>query len=258
MKLLSILFIAVLCVASVQAKVVTEVVEYTHGDAVLEGYLAYDDAISGKRPGVLVVHAWNGLGDYAKMRARMLAEMGYIAFAADIYGKGIRPKTTEEAAKQATIYRSNRPLQRSRVRAGLDVLKNHKLCDTERVAAIGYCFGGGTVLELARSGAKLSGVVSFHGNLDTPDPSVAKNITCKVLVCHGADDPHVPFEQVQAFFEEMSSADVDYQFIAYGGAVHAFTEKEAGDDPSRGAAYDADAERRSWEHMKLFFAELFK
>ncbi|MEZ5358333.1 MAG: dienelactone hydrolase family protein [Candidatus Zixiibacteriota bacterium] len=258
MKLLSIFFMLLFCFASVHAEVVTEVIEYMYDDAVLEGYLAYDNAITGKRPGVLVVHAWKGLGDYAKMRARMLAEMGYIAFAADIYGKGIRPTTNEEAAKQATIYRSNRPLQRSRVKAGLDVLKNHKLCDASRVAAIGYCFGGGTVLELARSGAELSGVVSFHGNLDTPDPSVAQNIKCKVLVCHGADDPHVPFTQVQGFMEEMSAAKVDYQFIAYGGAVHAFTEKAAGNDPSIGVAYNADAERRSWDHMKLFFAELFK
>jgi dienelactone hydrolase len=236
----------------------TKDIEYNDGPAQLEGFLAWDNAIDGPRPGVLVVPEWMGLNDYAKMRCRMLAKLGYVAFAVDMYGKGIRPQTPEEAAKQATIYRSDRPLMRRRVNAGLDVLLNNELCDRSRVAAIGYCFGGGTALELARSGADIAGVVSFHGNLDTPDPSVAKNIKCKILVCHGADDPHVTWDQVLAFVDEMRAANVDYQFIAYSGAVHSFTNPNSGNDPSRGVAYNAEADRRSWEHMRLFFAELFK
>jgi dienelactone hydrolase len=207
---------------------------------------------------VLVVHEWTGLNDYTRMRCRRLAELGYVAFAVDMYGRGIRPQSADEASKQAAIYRRDRPLMRRRVTSGLTVLLDHELCDRARVAAIGYCFGGGTVLELARSGADVSGVVSFHGNLDTPDPTTAKSIRGKVLVCHGADDPYVPNEQVGAFFEEMRTAGVDYQFIAYSGAVHAFTNPEAGDDPSRGAAYHGAADRRSWQHMQMFFDELFE
>lgn len=236
----------------------TEPVVYKHGESELEGYLAWDDSYDGERPGVLVVHEWTGLNDYARMRCRQLAEMGYIAFAVDMYGKGVRPQSAEEASKQARIYRSDRELMRTRVNAGLEVLLNNELCDRDRVAAIGYCFGGGVALELARSGAPIAGVVSFHGNLDTPDSAVAKNIKCKILVCHGADDPHVPMEQVEAFFDEMRAAGVDYQFIAYSGAVHAFTNPDSGNDPSRGAAYNPVADRRSWQHMRMFFDELFE
>ena len=258
MKLALCMVLAFFAAGSVMGEVMTETVTYYDGAVELEGFVAWDTDITGKRPGVLVVHEWTGLNDYTKMRCRQLAEMGYVAFAVDMYGKGIRPQSTSEASKQASIYRSDRELMRRRVTAGLEVLLGNKLCDTSRVAAIGYCFGGGTVLELARSGADIGGVVSFHGNLDTPDPAVAKNIRCKVLVCHGADDPYVPDEQVDAFFEEMRAAGVDYQFVAYSGAVHAFTNPNSGDDPAGGAAYDADADRRSWKHMKVFFAELFE
>jgi dienelactone hydrolase len=256
----SYIFLALLLCTSVLARgeVVTAIVPYNHGDVELEGFLAWDNSLDGQRPGVLVVHEWTGLNDYTKSRCRQLAELGYVAFAVDMYGKGIRPQNREEASGQATIYRSDRPLMRKRVTAGLDILLSNKLCDPTRVAAIGYCFGGGTVLELARSGAEISGVVSFHGNLDTPDPSVAKNIRCQILVCHGADDPYVPVEQIKSFYEEMSSAKVDYQFIAYSGAVHSFTNPNSGDDPSQGAAYNAAADRRSWKHMQVFFDELFE
>jgi dienelactone hydrolase len=258
MKLSVSLALILLMASTAQSEVVTEPVIYNHGEAELEGYLAWDNALEGTRPGVLVVHEWTGLNDYTKMRCRQLAELGYVAFAVDMYGKGIRPQTPEEASKQAGIYRSDRELMRARVNAGLDVLLNNKLCDRSRVAAIGYCFGGGTVLELARSGAAIAGVVSFHGNLDTPDPTVAKNINCKILVCHGADDPHVTWDQVMAFVDEMRAADVDYQFIAYSGAVHSFTNPNSGNDPSGGAAYNPVADRRSWQHMKMFFDELFE
>jgi len=239
------------------AEIVTKAVEYSQGGTTLEGYLAYDDAISGQRPGVAVVHEWTGLNDYAKKRARMLAELGYTAFAVDIYGKGVRPKNREEASEQATIYRSDRKLMRDRVNAGVDVLRNNKMVDPTRIAAIGYCFGGGVVLELARSGADVSGVVSFHGNLDTPNPEDARNIKGSVLVLHGADDPYVPREQVEAFQDEMRNAGVDWQMNLYGGAVHSFTNPESGDDPSQGVAYNAKADKRSWKAMKQFFDEIF-
>ncbi len=240
------------------AAVQTKPVEYKQGDTVLEGYLAWDDAVQGQRPAVLVVHEWTGLGDYAKSRARKLAEMGYLAFAVDIYGKGIRPKTPREAAAQAGIYKKDRQLMRARMRAGLDVLRSDPKCDPKRVAAIGYCFGGTCALELARSGADVAGVVSFHGGLDTPTPADAKNIKCKVLVLHGGDDPHVPPKEVNAFEDEMRAGGVDWQLVIYGGAVHSFTNPSSGSDKSRGAAYDAKADRRSWEAMKTFFAEILK
>ena len=251
-------FLTVLMFAvNAHAGVVTEVVDYRHSDVVLEGYLTYDGEVEGKRPGVLIVHQWKGLGDYEKMRAGQLAELGYVAFALDMYGKGIRPKDRTEAGEQAGKYRADRALMRSRANAGLEVLKGHPLVDATRVAAIGYCFGGGTVLELARGGADIAGAVSFHGNLDTPDPNDAKNVKAKVLVLHGADDPHVPPEQVLAFQEEMRKAGVDWQLISYGGAVHAFTDSGAGDDPSRGSAYNEKADKRSWHAMKSFFMEMF-
>ncbi len=160
-----------------------EMIEYKQGDALLEGYLVYDDSLQGVRPGVLVVHDWMGLGPYAEKRADMLAELGYVAFAIDMYGKGIRPKNSNEAAAQSSIYRQDRPLMRARAQAGLDVLMKQPLVDTKKIAAIGYCFGGGVVLELARSGVDIAGVVSFHGQLDTPHPEDDKNIKAKVLCC---------------------------------------------------------------------------
>nr|MBN2277340.1 dienelactone hydrolase family protein [candidate division Zixibacteria bacterium] len=257
MKIILFMLLLVFFGSVAGAEIVTETIEYRQGNTVLEGYLAYDKAITGKRPGVAVVHEWTGINDYTKMRTEKLAGMGYVALAVDIYGKGIRPLNSEEAAAQAKIYRSDRQLMRERIKAGVDFLKKQKLVDSMQVAAIGYCFGGGAVLELARSGAAVSGVVSFHGNLDTPNPDDARNIRCKVLVLHGADDPYVPAEQVTAFQAEMRQAGVDWQMIFYGGAVHSFTNPGAGDDPSRGTAYNASADRRSWQAMKQFFGEIF-
>ena len=240
-----------------EAKLVTKMVEYRQGDAVLEGYMAYDDSISGKRPGVLVVHEWTGLGNYIKKRVDQLARLGYVAFGADIYGKGIRPATPEAAGREAGKFRSDRKLLRARAQAGLAELRRQPLVDSGRLAAIGYCFGGTTVLELARSGADLSGVVSFHGGLDTPTPEDAKNIRAKVLALHGADDPHVPPQQVAAFQDEMRKGGVDWQMVIYGGAVHSFTNPDSGNDPSKGVAYNEKADRRSWEAMRVFFTEIF-
>ncbi|WP_071189808.1 dienelactone hydrolase family protein [Trichormus sp. NMC-1] len=258
--LLSVLFtpvIMLLTAGDVLAAIRTQNIEYKQGNTILEGYLAYDDAIKVKRPGVLVVHDWTGLQSFTKKRTEQLAKLGYVAFAADIYGKGIRPKNQQESGTQATIYRQDRKLLRQRATAGLQVLQNYPLTDPKRIAAIGYCFGGGTVLELARSGANIQGVVSFHGNLDTPNPSDAKNIKSKVLVLHGADDPFVPEEQLKGFENEMRQANVDWQLISYGGAVHSFTNPEAKNDP-QGSLYNPIAEQRSWKAMRQFFAEIFR
>ncbi|MFM7363763.1 MAG: dienelactone hydrolase family protein [Cuspidothrix sp.] len=238
------------------AEIKTKTIEYNQGNVVLEGYLAYNDAIKVKRPGVLVVHEWNGLQSYAKKRTEQLAELGYVAFAADIYGKGIRPKNPEQSSKQATIYLQDRKLLRERAQAALQILQQHSLTESKHIAAIGYCFGGSTVLELARSGANISGVVSFHGSLDTPNPKDAKNIKAKVLVLHGANDPYVPEEQVQGFAREMRLGNVDWQLISYGGALHSFTNPEAKNNP-QGALYNPIADQRSWQAMRQFFAEIF-
>jgi dienelactone hydrolase len=243
----------------VRAELYTQTMTYQQGGAELRGYLAYDKALGQyRRPAVLVVHEWWGLNEYIKRRVNQLAELGYIAFAADIYGNGFVTKDMQEAGKYAGRFRDDRKLMRDRAQAGLNVLTGQLVADKQRVAAIGYCFGGTTVLELGRSGAPLLGIVSFHGNLDTPNVADAKNIKGKVLALHGADDTFVPPSQVNAFQEEMRKAAVDWQMIFYGGAVHSFTNPDSGSDPSRGMAYNEKADRRSWEHMKIFFAELFK
>ncbi len=251
------LFFAVILTAlSAQAKLVTKTIEYKEGSAALEGYLSYDDS-KGLKPGVVVVHDWMGLSDDTKSRADMLAALGYVAFAADIYGRGVRPKGAGEAGKMATMYKSDVKLLRARVTAAYNVLKAQTNVDKANLAAIGYCFGGTTALELARSGAPLKGVVSFHGGLATPNAADAKNIKGKVLALHGADDNYVPAAEVAGFEKEMRDAKVDWQLIAYGNAVHAFTIKGAGNDNSKGAAYNEKADKRSWIAMQNFFEEIF-
>lgn len=240
-----------------QAAIETKTVEYQQGDTRLVGYLAYPKDAKGPLPGVLVVHEWMGLNDYARRRADQLAELGYVAFAADIYGDGKVAADGKEAKALSTLYKSDRALLRARAAAGLEAMKKQSQVATGQVAAIGYCFGGTAVLELARSGADLAGVVSFHGGLDTPAPQDAKAIRAKVLALHGADDPYVPAEQVAAFEQEMRAAGVDWQLIAYGGAVHGFTNPAHGNDNSKGVAYNASADARSWAAMRQFFAELF-
>jgi dienelactone hydrolase len=260
MKVLTIILTIALVVFiqnSSGAAVVTKNVEYRDGDTVLEGFLAYDDTLKGKVPAVLIVHEWTGIGPYVKKRAEQIAGLGYVAFAIDIYGKGIRPADMNEAAKQATIYRSDRQLMRRRALAGLEEVKKLPFVDEKQIAAIGYCFGGGVVLEMARSGADLKGVVSFHGNLDTPHPEDAKNIKAKILVCHGANDPFVTQEMVSDFWNQMRNTKVDWQMIIYGNAVHSFSNPQSGSDPSKGMAYNKEADMRSWEAMKEFYKEIF-
>jgi dienelactone hydrolase len=250
------LFVAVSSLA--RAAVRTEVVEYRDGDTVLEGYVAWDDAVKAPRPGVLVVHQWKGLTDYEKKRAAMLAELGYVAFCADIYGKGVRPPTPAEAGPLAGKYKADRALLRRRVNVALAQLRARSEVAGRPLAAIGYCFGGTTALELARSGADVAGVVSFHGGLATPTPADAKNIRGRVLALHGADDPFVPAAEVAGFEQEMRDAKVDWQLVAYGGAVHSFTHWGEDGSFNAGSKYNAAADRRSWEAMKSFFAEVLR
>lgn len=240
-----------------RGEVKMERVEYQDGDTVLEGWVARDAALTGARPGVLVVHQWKGIGNGEKRRAEMLAKLGYVAFCADIYGKGVRPTANEQAAAEAGKYKKDRTMLRQRVNAGLAALRKQTGVDSSHIAAIGYCFGGTTVLELARSGADIAGVVSFHGGLDSPNPADGKQIKCKVLVLHGAEDPFVPAKDIEAFLSEMREAKVDWQMVNYGGAVHSFTDLDATGLGLKGAAYDEKADHRSWETMKDFFSEIF-
>jgi len=244
-------------VAPAGAKLHQQTVDYHQGGTALSGYLACDDSFPGLRPAVLVFHHWMGIDQYIKDRTDQLARMGYVAFAADIYGKGVRPTNSNEASALASKYRNDRELMRKRAQAALDTLRRMPCVDIKRIAAIGYCFGGGVALELARGGADIAGVASFHGTLDTPHPEDAKNIKAKVLVMQGTDDPVAPLKQIGALEDEMRNAGVDYQVNLYGGAVHSFTMPTAGNDPKTGNAYNPEADRRSWQAMKDFFAELF-
>lgn len=240
------------------AKVYTESVEYKDGDVTLKGYLAYDDSLKGPLPGVLIFHEWWGLTEYPQHRAEQLAKAGYIAFCADMYGNGAVTKNADEAKSLVGPFYGDRAMTRKRAQAALDILKSQKLCNQKKIAAIGYCFGGTCALELARSGADLEGVVSFHGGLTTPDSSDAKKIKGKLLICHGADDPFVTWDDVATFQREMRNAKVDYEINAYSGAVHAFTNPASGNDPSKGMAYNMNADRRSWRAMMDFFNEIFR
>ena len=228
---------------------------YADGATKLAGYVARPATVQGKVPGVVVVHQWMGLTDHERHVSDELARLGYVALAADIYGEGVHPKDTGEAGKLAMTYKGDRALYRRRIAAALETLKAQKGVDGNRIAVIGFCFGGTGALEAARAGLPVKAVVSYHGGLDVPAGFVPGPVSAKVLVCHGADDPFVPAKDVAAFQDEMRKAKADYVFVAYSGAVHAFTQKEAGNDNSKGAAYNETAQRRSWQHMKDFFKE---
>jgi dienelactone hydrolase len=234
----------------------SEVYNYKSGDKEFEGYLAQPKKIKGKLPVVLVVHEWTGLGEYAQGRAKKLAEMGYIALAADIYGKGVRPSSPQDAGKESSIYKNNRELMRERIKLAYNEAKKLKNADASKIVVIGYCFGGTTALELGRSGVDLAGIVSFHGGLENPSPKDAKNIKAKSLILHGAIDPYVPAKEVASFQKEMDEAKVDYQLIQYSGAVHSFTNPAAGNDIKAGFAYDAQADKRSWIAFNEFLKEV--
>lgn len=235
----------------------TKMVEYSAGAAVMEGYVAYDATNKGPRPGILIVHDWMGLGQFTRDKADELAKQGYVAFAVDVYGKGVRPRNKEEAATQATQLKKDSKELRGRIRAALDKLTAMPEVNARKIVVMGYCFGGTTSLELARSGAPVVGTVSFHGGLSTPEPAQRDSIKGRVLVLHGADDPFVPPAEVQAFKDEMQKANVRWTMESYGNAVHSFTNPAVGNDNSKGAAYNAEADRQSWKAFQKFLSEVF-
>lgn len=247
-----------LLASSARAAVKTEIVEYKAGDAVMQGWVSWDAAKAGRRPGVLLVHDWMGATAHQKSQAEQLAAKGYVVFVADAYGKGVRPTTAKDASAEAGKYYANRGLLRARLRAALDLLAARPQVDGTRLATIGYCFGGMGALELARSGAPLRAVVTFHGSLAAENTADAKNIRAKVLVLHGADDPFVKPEEVKAFMDEMRGGHVDWQVVQYADAVHSFTDERAGTDNSKGAAYNPVAARRAWRAMLDFFDETLR
>jgi len=239
------------------AAIKTEHVEYSADGTVMEGYVAYDDATAAPRPGILIVHDWMGPGPFTQAKAEQLAKEGYVAFAVDVYGKGVRPANSDEAGKLAGKYKADRALLRSHMRAAYDALLAMKQVDKSKIVVMGYCFGGTAALELARSGVPLVGTATFHGGLSNPAPQDAKNIHGRVLTMHGADDPFVPPAEVQAYKDEMKTAGVNMTFIAYPGAVHAFAIPTAGNDNSKGAAYNEAADKASWAEFEKFLKEVF-
>jgi dienelactone hydrolase len=260
------LFSAVLTIAflvaiagSARAVIKTETITYKEGQAEAHSFIAYDDSLAGKRPGVLVVPEWWGINDYPRMRAKMLAQMGYVAMAVDIYGDGRTTADPKQAGQwMDALEKGDRAELRTRIAVALAKLKSDPRVDPSKTAAIGYCFGGSTVLELARSGAETNGVVSFHGHYDTGDPAKPGEVKARVLVCHGADDPFTSPAQIQSFEDEMRKAQADWQFNLYGGARHSFTNPSAGEHHIAALAYNEEADHHSWQAMKDFFHEIFK
>ena len=236
----------------------TKDIEYQDGAVTMRGLLAFDEANAGKRPGILVVHEAWGLGEHAMERAKMLAREGYVALAADMYGDRRLATDLPQAMELIGELRTDPAKLRQRALSALAALKAQPNVDGTKLAAIGFCFGGTTVLELARGGAEVKGVVSFHGGLQTAAPAEPGAVTPKVLVCTGADDPMIPPAQVTDFEEEMRRAGADWQVISYGGTVHSFTNPDAGKTVKLdGVAYNAQTDKRSWAAMRAFFAEIF-
>ena len=261
MKVLLFVVLAAVVAMDAQAEIVSEEVEYrVKGDVTLKGYAAYDDAITEKRPGVLVVHEWWGHNQYARDRAKMLAELGYVAFAVDMYGDGKQASHPEEAQKFSSEIAQNMPLGRARFQAAMSFLQAHPKADGNHIAAIGYCLGGAVVLQMARDGLDLDAVVSFHGSLGSQQPAQKGKVKAKILVAHGAADPFVKPEQITAFMSEMNDAGADYTFIAYGGAVHSFTNPSAdmlGEKFKLPLRYSKSADQASWREMKNLFNDVF-
>lgn len=245
------------CVAA-EAAVTSKKITYKHGDVSCVGYLAWDDAVEGPRPGVLVVHEWWGLDEYARKRADQLAGLGYVAFAADMYGEGKVAEHAKDAGEMAGKVRANLKAWRGRAQAGLDVLQAQPQCDKSRCAAIGYCFGGSTALQLAFSGANVKAVVSFHGALPAPSVDDVKNAKAAILVCHGAADTFIPETAIKAFRGALDRGSVKYDFVAYDGVKHSFTVPDADKRGNPGMKYDKHADEDSWKRMKELFAEKLK
>src|SRR5437870_426961 len=239
------------------ATVKTREIEYRQGDTVLQGFIAWDDAARGKRPGVLVVHEWWGHNEHARNQARRLAEAGYVGFALDMFGKGKVTTHPQEAEAVVGEVRKDPAVLAARFNAALEQLKRDPHGDPRRIAAIGYCFGGAVVLDMARAGADLAAVVTFHGALATQTPAQPGKVKARILVLAGAADPFVPPEQVEAFKKEMQAAGARFQVVSYPGAKHGFTNPDAASYGMNQLAYDAAADRESWAAMLKLFREVF-
>ncbi|MCP9340661.1 dienelactone hydrolase family protein [Stutzerimonas xanthomarina] len=244
-------------VGAAEAAVVVKPHAYEIAGETYEGLLAYDDSVTAPRPGLLMVPNWLGVTERSAEKAARAAGDKYVVFMADLYGKAVRPSNPDEAKAAATSVRGDRPLMRKRAQAAVEAFRSQQVValDTGKMAAIGFCFGGGAVLELARSGSDLDAFVSFHGNLDTPNPDDAKQIKAPVLVLHGADDPAVPKEQVDAFIAEMKATDVDWQMNIYGNAVHSFTDPYA-NVPGRNE-FNPEVAERAFQAMNSLLDEVF-
>jgi len=253
--------ITLLATSTAWAKVTAREVEYRAGDTVLKGYLAENRSLKGKRPAVLVVHEWWGHNEYARKRARMLAELGYVALAVDMFGDGKTAKHPEDAGKFAGEAMKNKAVGEARFNAALDYIRQQPNVDPARIAAIGYCFGGGVVLHMARQGADLKGVASFHGSLATDSPAQPGIVKAQVLVFNGEADKMIPPEQVTAFKEEMTKAGAQFRYVGYPGVMHSFTNPDAdryAKEFSLPLAYDRKADQNSWAETKKFLAAIFK
>jgi len=240
-----------------EAKVVTRTVEYTQNGTKLQGYLAYDDVHAGARPGILVLPEWWGLNDYVKSRVRQLAELGYVAFAADMYGDARTTRDPKQAEAWMTSVSSKPDLRAPRAKAALDILRQQPQTDGKHLAAIGFCFGGGAALQLAYSGEPLDATVSFHGSLAAPDATQRKQIKSPILVLHGAEDSFIKPETIDAMRKGLDAAGADWYMVTYAHAVHAFTNPDADSFKIPGIGYNATAARRSWDEMQRFFKERF-
>ena len=236
--------------------IVSNTVGYLDDNVMLEAFFAYDDAFEGRRPAVLICHAWGGRDDFVAEKAKKMAQLGYVGFALDMYGKGVRGSSPEQNAQLMQPFMDDRAMLQKRILAALHAVKLLPWVNEKKIAAIGFCFGGLCVLDLARTGAELAGVVSFHGLLGAPENLNLPQINAKILVLHGHDDPMVPVEQVIALEQELTSAGADWQLHAYGNTVHAFTNPVA-NDPGFGTVYNALADKRSWYSMVGFFSEIF-
>lgn len=252
---------AVTSAATAESKIAGKTVEYSSQGVLMKGYLAYDDAVQGKRPGILVVHEWWGLNDYARKRADMLAQLGYTALALDMYGQGKTAAHPDDAGKFSSELMKNFPVAKERFQAGEEFLKKQPTVDPSQIGAIGYCFGGGVVLNMAAQGADLKGVVSFHGSLSLVSPPKPGNVTAKILVLHGGSDTFATPEQIEKFKSELKAAGVDFRFVVYPDAMHSFTNPDAtglGKKYNLPLAYNAKADKESWAEMQNFFKDVFK
>jgi dienelactone hydrolase len=236
--------------------IVSNTVGYMDDDVLLEAFFAFDDSLSVRRPAVLINHTWAGRDDFVAEKAKKIAALGYVGFAVDMYGKGVLGTGAEENAKLMQPFMDNRQMLQKRMQAAFNAVKLMPWVDDSKIAAMGFCFGGLCSLDLARTGADLKGVVSFHGLLAAPDNTRGNAIKAKILALHGHDDPMVPVEQVFAFEHEMTKAGADWQLHTFGNTMHAFT-NPAANNPDFGTAYQPDADRRSWLEMENFLTEIF-